>query len=504
MGKEIELKLALPEPAQRAFLRHPLLKTAASKHTAQLDNIYYDTPDLTLRRAAIAVRLRRQGRAWLQTVKCAGSAAGGLSSRPEWETPYGGQFDFAHIDDDAVRARLTKHGVPSRLTPLFETRFRRTTWNFGGVLLMFDRGWIASGGRREAISELELELAGGDVADLFALARTLADRLPLMPAPLSKAERGFRLRLAAPATPVKAVEIPLAADMPPEAAFQAVALSCLEQMQRNHAGAVASEDPEYIHQMRVATRRLRASLRLFAPVIPTGLIEALLPPLRETMGRLGKARDMDVLLAEICAPVIAALPAEPRLAALAGVITDRRHAARRAAIRHLESREFGLATIDVAAQLHRPLPASADPIASTQDFAATRLQRLRRKVRTLAASARLDDPTTLHALRISVKRLRYALEFFASLARGKSQRRHALRLAAIQDTLGQLNDLANAGHLLMDCADNDDRLREAVTLIAGWHGPRHAALMARLPKLIEELQRLPRLTSRPRNAEAAQ
>jgi inorganic triphosphatase YgiF len=504
MANETELKLALPESAQRAFLRHPLLKTASGKRTAQLDNIYYDTPDLALRKSGIAVRLRRQGRVWLQTVKCAGSSAGGLSSRPEWETPYGGQFDFSLVDDDAIRARLEKRGVPSRLTPLFETSFRRTTWTFGGVLLMFDRGWIASGGRREAISELELELAGGNVSELFALADALAERLPLMPAPLSKAERGFRLRQGAPAAPVKATEIPLDPAMPPQAAFRVVALSCLEQMQQNHAGAIGSDDPEYIHQLRVATRRLRASLRLFAPVVPIGLAEALLPPLREMMTLLGKARDMDVLLAEICAPVIAALPAEPRLAALAGVITDRRHAARRNAIHHLESREFGRAMVNIAMLLHVPHPERAGESESTQDFSIARLRGLRRKVRALAQQAQLDDPTTLHALRIGIKRLRYALEFFSSLAHGKTQRRQATWLAEIQGTLGELNDLANAGQLLMDCADSDERLREAVTLIAGWHGPRHAGVMAHLPKLLHELQRLPRLTSRPRNAEPSE
>jgi adenylate cyclase len=494
MANEIELKLALPEAAQRTFLRHPLLKSAARRGTAQLVNIYYDTPDLTLRKSGIAVRLRRQGRTWLQTVKCAGSSAGGLSSRPEWETPYGGKFDFSAIDDDAVRERLEKHSVQSRLTPLFETSFRRTIWNFGTVLLMFDRGWIAADGRREAISELELELADGEVGALFALADSLAERLPLMPAPLSKAERGIRLHLHSTPTPARASDIPLAPDMPPRAAFRAVALSCLDQMQRNHAGTIASEDPEYIHQMRVATRRLRACLRLFAPVLPPDFAEDLLPALRESMGRLGKARDLDVLLAEICAPVIAALPGEPRLAALAGIITEDRYAARRNTIRHLESREFGQLMVRLSALLHRPALDEPFAAALSADFVATfaarRIKRLRRKVRELAIRAKLDEPPSLHALRIGIKRLRYALEFFAALAPGKTQRRQANWLAEIQGTLGELNDLANAGQLLMSCAGHDERLREAVTLIGGWHGPRHATLMASLPKLLDELRKL--------------
>jgi adenylate cyclase len=490
MAKEIELKLALAEPAQRALLRHPLLRAATGRRTAQLDNIYYDTPDLALKKSGVAVRLRRQGRAWLQTVKCAGSSAGGLSTRPEWEVPYGGHFDFSGVDDEMVRARLEKRSILSRLTPLFETSFRRTSWRIGNVLVMLDRGWIAADGRREAVSEVELELAGGTVTELFAIAEALAERLPLMPAPLSKAERGFRLHLGTRASPARAEAIPLDGAMAPEAAFRVIALSCLDQMQRNHAGAIVSDDPEYIHQLRVATRRLRAALRLFGPVLPPGYADRMLPPLRAMMASLGRARDLDVLLAEICAPVTAALPEEPRLSALAGIVTERRFGARRDAIRHLESPEFGRLMIGLAAALHGPGSAPAAGT-TTSEFARDRLRRLRRKVRRLAQEARTDDPASLHALRIGIKRLRYGLEFFAALAPGRRHHKLSAWLADLQDTLGELNDLANAGQLLMDCAGSDMRLREAVTLIGGWHGPHHARLMARLPRLLRALGRLP-------------
>jgi inorganic triphosphatase YgiF len=491
MAHEIELKLALPESAQRAFLRHPLLKVAIARQSAQLVSIYYDTPDLALRKSGVAVRLRRQGNAWLQTVKCTGSSAGGLSARPEWEGPYGEHFDFSGIDDAAVRARLEKRRIRTRLAPVFETLFRRTTWTFDGFQLMFDCGWIAAGEHREALSELELELTGGNLKALFDLAEKLAERLPLMPALLSKAERGFRLRQGTPATPVKAREISLDPGMPPLAAFRAIALSCMEQMQGNHAGIVAAEggeDPEYIHQMRVATRRLRAAMRLFAPLLPPGFAEALLPPLREMMARLGAARDLDVLFAEIAAPVLQALPDEPRLAALAGIITNRRHAARADAVRHLRAPQFGRLMMRLTALLNQPALVTPEPGVAATDFANERLRKLRRKVRRLGAAARIDDPVSLHVLRIGIKRLRYALEFFAPLARGKERRRLARQLADGQGTLGELNDLANAGRLLMDCASNDERLREAVTLIAGWHGPRHARMMRRLPELLSEVR----------------
>lgn len=493
MAEEVELKLSLAEDHQARFLRHPLLKQARERHVENLDNIYYDTEDLSLRRRGISLRLRRKGRLWLQTVKLAGAAHAGLSSRPEWEVPYTGHFDFSSVDDSAAREWLQRPKLLARIVPICETRFRRITWTFaappGTVLMTLDRGWIIGSGRREAISEVELELAGAPVHAIFALATQLAQRVALTPSVLSKAERGYRLHLGTAPMPFKAEAVALSAAMPPFEAFRRIALSCLEHLQQNHHGALTSDDPEYIHQMRVATRRLRAALRLFAPVLPDGLADSLHLPLAALMTHLGRARDLDVLLSEIANPVLTALPNEPRLPALASDITNRRYAARAEALALLAAPDYGRTLLAALESLH-PVPAVDSAEIPLQSFATVRLRRLRKKLRRLAAAAELEEPASLHALRIGVKRLRYALEFFAPLAADGAFVRALQRLAALQDTLGQLNDLTNAGALLMDCAGDDPRLREAVTLIGGWHGPRYAAL---LESVTPELERLARL-----------
>lgn len=502
MAQEIELKLALAEDAQSSFLRHPLLKQATRRQSFRLINLYYDTPALELRARGIALRLRAQGKLWLQTVKCAGTAAGGLSARPEWETPYVGHFDFAAVDNEDVRNWLERPKLKPFIAPIFETSFQRITWFFSPapgtrIALMLDRGWIAAGGRREAISEVEIEVIEGDAAHLLDLARTLAERIPLAPAPLSKADRGYRLFKQTPAAPVKAAPIRLEAHAAPAEAFRLIALSCLDHLQQNHLGAIASEDPEYIHQMRVATRRLRAALRLFGPLLPAGFADPLLPPLHELMTVLGHARDLDVLLAEIAAPVLQALPDEPRLAALVGIITERGFDTRQVALRFLRSPRHGSIVLQVLAALHaQPKAAKVGGGATAEteitliDFAESRLRRLRKKVLALAAAARIDNPSSLHALRIGIKRLRYALEFFAPLASPKAMRRMLAHLTTLQNTLGQINDLASAGDLLMNCADDDSRLREAVTLIGGWHGPRHHKLLSAVPAGLKHLGNL--------------
>ncbi|MBK9020444.1 MAG: CYTH and CHAD domain-containing protein [Sulfuritalea sp.] len=493
MADEVELKLALAEDRQARFLRHPALKQALERRAATIDNIYYDTPDLALRRRGIALRLRRIGRDWLQTVKLAGTSAAGLSSRPEWETPYAGHFDFSAIDQTTVRDWLQRPKLLARIVPICETRFRRITWRFaakpGAVLLTLDRGWIVANGRREAISELELELAGASVHSIFEIAGQFAQRVAVAPAVLSKAERGYRLFSDVAPTPFRAAVVPLSATMPPLAAFRHIALSCLEHLQQNHHGALCSDDPEYIHQMRVATRRLRAALRLFAPMLTESLVESLRQPLANLMEHLGRARDLDVLLDEIANPVLTALPDEPRLPALASDITNRRYAARVQALALLASPGYGLTLLSVLEALHAG-DATGDGKTSLRDFATQRLGRLHRKLRRLAAAADPEQPASLHALRIAVKRLRYAMEFFAPLVPAKAFDRALRRLADAQETLGQLNDLTNAGTLLMECAGDDPRLREAVTLIGGWHGPRYASLQAGLSRQQRGLVRL--------------
>jgi inorganic triphosphatase YgiF len=493
MAEEVELKLALAEGHQARFLRHPLLKQAIDRHAETLDNIYYDTAGLSLRRRGIALRLRRKGRDWLQTVKLAGNSSAGLSSRPEWEVPYGGHFDFSAVDVLPVREWMGRPKLLARIVPICETRFRRITWKFpagpGFVLLTLDRGWIIANGRREAISEVELELAGAPVSAVFGLAAQLAQRVTLTPSVLSKAERGYRLHTGAPPTPVKAGTIPLSATMAPTEAFRGIALSCLEHLQQNHPGAVASDDPEYIHQMRVATRRLRAALRLFAPVLPEHFAESLRTPLSVLMKQLGLARDLDVLLAEIADPVLCALPNEPRLPALASDITNRRYAAREQAIALLAAPDYGRTLLTALESLHA-VPVTDPATIALAGFASERLHRLRRKLRRLVAVADIDDPSSLHALRIGVKRLRYALEFFSPLAPKRTVRHAITILAEVQETLGQLNDLTSAGAMLMECAGDDPRLREAVTLIGGWHGPRYARLLATIAQDLVLLARI--------------
>ena len=199
MAEEIEIKLALAQTDQRRFMRHPLLKSASQRTDQVLDNIYFDTPDLALRKHGIALRIRRQGRCRLQTIKLAGKAVNGLSSRPEWEVPFGGRFDFSCVEVEEVKAWLERPEVFNEIQPLFRTKFRRITWHLplaggGEVLVALDRGEVSVADRSAPISEVELELYDSrDIQALNVVSDTLRQRIPLVPSNVSKSERAYQL-----------------------------------------------------------------------------------------------------------------------------------------------------------------------------------------------------------------------------------------------------------------------------------------------------------------------
>lgn len=504
MAHQVALKLAVATDRHAALQRHGLLANAVSREQQTLVSIYYDTGRLSLRRAGLLLRLRRNGTSWIQTVKRQSESGLGLTARPEWQAPYRNHFDFSHIEDTALREWLAREKIAARIASVFETQVKRNCWLLEPkpavqILAKLDRGWIAADGRRETISEIELQLLSGDIDDIYAVALDLAEKQSLVPLLSSKAERGYRLYCNTSMRPVRAGAVDILGAESPLAAFRLIALDCLMHLQANHGGAVGSDDPEYVHQMRVATRRLRAAFRLFRPILPPQIEEALVPPLRNLMRQLGQARDLDVLMSEIVAPVATAIPDDPRLTDLASAITNRQYSARNNFRQALRQPAHGHLMLAAGRLLHGAAIAGAtaarDGEGSLMAFADRRLRRLLRRINELADAVRVDYPPSLHELRIAIKRLRYALEFFDAILPGKSGKMVIKRLAALQEELGQLNDLASAGNLLMVCAGREPQLREAVTLVGGWHGQRHAGLLADIPLQVERIRgiRLPRL-----------
>ncbi len=201
MSIEIELKLSAdPEDLPRVLALdalRPLL--AAPPVVQQLVSIYYDTPEGALRQRGVALRLRRVGSRWIQTLKSKGQDQDGLTTRQELETPSDGQaLDFSGLDDAALRAFLESEALLRQLKPRFITDFERVTQllrcaDDTVIELAIDRGEVRTGARTAPISEIELELKSGNQDRLREVARLLQGSLRLNPESVSKAERGYRL-----------------------------------------------------------------------------------------------------------------------------------------------------------------------------------------------------------------------------------------------------------------------------------------------------------------------
>ena len=487
MATETELKLSLPARAARRLAAHPLLAGIAPLKQRLL-NTYYDTPDLQLQRERVAVRYRRKGRDWLLTVKSAAPASGGLARRSEWETPgLPGEFDFSHVDDGALRHRL--EALRPALTPAFSTDFTRSAWILQPdadtrIELALDRGWIAHGERREPICEIELELLAGNVVALFDAALALQQDLPLHPESVSKAERGYRLYADTAPSPVKARVPTLPSDSGTIDAFRRITLECLQHLQGNEQGARLSSDPEFVHQARVAIRRLRSALKIWAPLLPPAFVDAFGGRWQTLAQQLGEARNWDVLASETLPPLACVFPHHRRIARLVRQ-AERQQARCRKAVRAA----FGDAAYSrlllefTAALLALTEPHRGETLAS---FARTCLKQRMKRTRQRAKPALDTDPAARHRLRVAVKQLRYTLEFFAGPLASGRLRRSLAAASELQTLLGTLNDLTVARGLL------DSLPGGCPKLAAGWLAGREETPLRQLGCALESLGRQPK------------
>lgn len=504
-GHEVELKLALEPDGPERIKRTAIVRdTRQGRSTTRLlSSTYYDTAEFALAKAGITVRLRSSGRTRLQTVKTAGSRVSGLFARREWESIVAGDG----LDMAALRATsldtLQDDAVLAALAPVFSTDIRRTLYNLSGegwrVELALDHGSVGSGATRLPICEAELELKEGEPAHLYRLAQELTQAVPARLLALSKSDRGYEVAAGTPPLPVKARPVPLRPDMPVAEAFQAIARNCLDQVLANERCLLATRDPEAIHQMRVALRRLRSALKVFDKIVAGPQLAEAKAEIRWLLAHLGPARDADVFLAEILDPVLAANPDHPGLESLRAAWRARRDKGFAQAVEAVADRRFTALMLALGAWVeagdwHRS--GGAMPAQPVGAFARAVLTKRDRKLMK-AGGKRLDrlPPEELHAVRILGKQMRYAGEFFAALYPKGNPKSVLGPLAELQDMLGELNDIAVAAPLLAASAHQDDHAW-AAGLVAGWHDHRRPALLTKAATAWRRLRKLKRFWKR--------
>lgn len=484
-GNEIELKLALPPEALPRLKRLAALRELRAGRPAAktLRSVYYDTPEHTLARAGITARLRHgDGGKVVQTVKTAGNRASGLFARQEWEWAVAG----TGLDRDLLHATglepFRDDDLMAALAPIFATEIHRTADTLRGegwqVEMAVDMGEVRAGDKSEPICEVELELKQGEARHLFTLARQIASALPVRLLALSKSDRGYDLAAGRGPKAVKAAAVALDRESSIGDAFRAIARNCLHHLLANQQALLESGDGEAVHQMRVALRRLRSAMKIFRPLVAGPQLEALRGEMRWLLSQLGPARDAEVFLAEIIAPVAAHHLGQSGLAGLREhwqhELADDLAAARAAA----GETRFTLLLLDLGAWVEAgDWTGGAQAGAPLRPFARHVLKRLARKLRK-AGGKHLErlSPPALHQVRIRGKQLRYAAEFFAPLF-GKAAREPLALLGELQDALGELNDIAVAGPRLAACHHLGETAW-AAGLVAGWHEARRPDLVA--------------------------
>ena len=466
---EFEIKLHV-EPDRRDRLLDALGRRRMRR--SALSAVYFDTRDGLLGRHGFALRLRREDGHWVQALK---GATARQQKRAEHEVAVEApdepvpELDLTRHRRAGVgrrlRALLKKHGKPA-LTESCRTevaRESRLLHAHGAVVeWALDEGELTSGGRSQPISELELELKGGDAAGLYALAHDWETLHGLWIDPVSKSARGTLLRDdAAFQAPTKAARAPWSADdartMDGATMLRRIVAACLEQAVPNAAEiARGSREAEHVHQLRVGLRRLRATARAMKPFavgMPAGWEGALQP----MFDALGQARDRQVLATSIV----------PRLRAAAAAVDAGEPPEEEA--KHLQQLVRGAAFQGMVLRLLAFAKAPDD--AAGQGHAGAGLERLVSRLRKLLGQATRDVRRfqTLpferqHQVRKCLKRLRYLAEFAAPAFKAGDVRRWLDKVSSAQDALGEHVDLVIAARRFASQAPGDADAAFAV----GW------------------------------------
>ena len=451
---------------------------------------YFDTPDHSLAAAGIALRLRKAGRRWIQTVKRkdpGANAAHGLFSHVEIERPApGGRLDLDGPDEQGAYAAIREAAGEAEIGPIFQTCVRRIVERLappggGEVELALDRGEIVAGDRRAPILEAELELVSGGVDTIFEIARLLFRNGPLRFATANKAARGYRLANAGEADPDVAVRTAGTLSYDPATPIETVARDvlrdCFAQISANMVVVVESDVPEGPHQLRVGLRRLRTALDVLGPGLGSGAMTPLSDAARDIGRTVGALRDLDVLIDEVVVPATAGRLDATARSALLDALGARREAVRaqvRAALSGPESVGFALdlaRMVEARGWLEPSDYSQTARLAAPIGELAPELMR-RRAVRVEKKARRLRhlDTGALHALRKELKKLRYAAEILDPIYKDRKVTSYIRSLKRLLDTFGSLNDATMVGEFLTgpDAPGRDDPdIQRAVGWVLG-------------------------------------
>ena len=442
---EFELKFQVD--AERVAAVEKALRRGTVQRT-RLKARYFDTPDEALARRQLVLRLRQEGRHWVQAAKGPADAA---FHRLEHEVRVAGGADAvpdpALHDEHPVGALLRKALKDSgqALQLAFETDVTRLTRLIEAsgttVEIALDRGQILAAGRRQPVQELEFELKQGSPAAAVQLAQSWCEEYGLWLDPLSKSATGQRLARGETAGPPVQAKPLRSAGKSASTLVAGVLASALQQIlgnARELAAGMGGDD--HIHQLRVGLRRLRTSLRELHVAPGLQSLEPLVEPqLRALFDLLGQHRDRSTLVPALEREIAAAggpkIEWRPRLPDVG------------AAIRAPELQVALLQLVAFAQDLQTRPAQAGDSLKATRKAVRAQLARLHRQVEREGLRFEALTQPQRHRVRKRLKRLRYLAELTLPLFDRREVDRFTQALKGLQDALGRYQDAA-AGHAL--------------------------------------------------------
>ena len=458
---EVELKFQIPLSHQKQIYQLFLSKNA---RPISLYAQYYDTPERHLAEKKISLRQRLEDTHWIQTLKAPSEHH---LERFELEIDLG-ELDRPALDLEIYQSnpqakKLLHHILGKQVKNLsqqFETEVKRLVYlvhyNQAEIEVSLDRGEIRHDDQTQVIYEIEFELKQGPIKDLIKFIQPWIKQYHLWLDVRSKAQRGDLLAQNLEIFPAQfAIPLQLNQQGSTDSALKQIVNNALQHLLPN-ATAIAAEqyNSEHVHQTRVAIRRLRSALRIFADW-STEVDPEWQEQLTTLFRQLGSTRDRDALSEGLL----------PQLEAAGAPFVQLPNVAKENTVPIDESlRSLDLVNLILALLQFVHQPCAKKQKTKLKKDIAKKLQKLHQQICKDADQFLELDIESQHRTRKRVKRLRYCIEFVASLYPSKDVKRYLKDLKPAQESLGQYNDLIVAE----DMFQNIVKQKQKVWFALGW------------------------------------
>lgn len=455
---EIELKLVLPgietEEAVIAYLRENGYRIETLDPVRNVDT-YLDTFDWSLFRNKLALRYRVSDGSALYTVKSVGSIEEGIAKRMETEVKLDGPVDTpTAVPVKKIRKLVDGPIYPRKLLEQIRVttdrrRYRLVSPEGAQIELAFDTSSFSLRGlhkprRAQKLNELEAELLKGPTTALEGMQSLLAEKFDYLPSSASKFEVAIeRLKVILPSKePPRKLRVSVEDRL--DLALRKMLSHQARRFLEHLPGTRRDIDTEFVHQARVATRRMRSAMRLLHDAVPESTAAYLEGELKWLGGMFGAVRDIDVFLLNL-APFEKQIERFPmkKKKVFERWIEKHRHAPFEALCQALESPRYRDFERRLTRFLERPLPQrprSTLALKTVQEMAPVLITKkfgaVIKQGHTVLADPKLKQ---FHRLRIQMKKLRYASEFM-SPAYDDRLDPFIERMVEIQDCLGEIQD----------------------------------------------------------------